>query len=179
MYMSLGERLRKRREYLGLTNGQVSTYLGISKAHVSDMEHGKSNPSLELLGRLARYYRTTTDFLLEITDNPAQNSGNGDVLEGYTVRDSYRIFEELPDGLRTVVTRLAVSLQELVASQNERVLGQFIMRMLGDIEDRYGEEATTELTSAIELFTRAGDDSALRAWFRRYFGPDNLLPDDE
>lgn len=176
MDMSLAERLRERRKHLGLTNGQVATYLGISRAHVSDMEHGKSNPSLELLARIARYYKTTADYLLENTDDPKLPNSNGDVQAAYSQRDALAIIEDLPDELRQIVTRFAVVLREFQANQRERVLGQFIMSMLGDIEDRFGEEAAEELTAALDLFTRTGEYSALRAWFARYLGPDNFLP---
>ena len=34
------------------------------------MENGKAGPSLDLLTRLAKYYRTTADYLLGLTDDP-------------------------------------------------------------------------------------------------------------
>jgi transcriptional regulator with XRE-family HTH domain len=68
--MNLQQRLRSRREARGLRNSQVARTLGISTAHVSDMESGKSKPSLELLARLADLYATSTDYLLGLTDDP-------------------------------------------------------------------------------------------------------------
>lgn len=168
--MSLGERLRERRTKLGLTNGQVAMYMGISKAHITEMEKGRSNPSLDLLRRLATYYRTTTDWLLEQTDDPRPRDSATDIEKVYTRQESLEIFADLPDSVRVAMTRLAVSLQESAAGDRERVLGQFIYRMLGDIEDQYGEQAIEELTAAADLFARTGDDSGLRAWFRRFFG---------
>lgn len=35
------------------------------------MENGKAGPSLDLLTRLAKYYRTTADYLLGLSDDPA------------------------------------------------------------------------------------------------------------
>ncbi len=67
----MGERLRERRVARRLRNAQVATYLGISAAHLSDMESGKNKPSVDLLARLARYYGTSADYLLELSDDPA------------------------------------------------------------------------------------------------------------
>ncbi len=73
----MGLRLRERREARRLKNSQVATYLNISTAHVSDIENGKSNPSLDLLARLARYYDTSSDYLLGITDDPRPYAQRG------------------------------------------------------------------------------------------------------
>lgn len=175
--MSLGERLRERRLKLRLTNGQVAKYIGISKAHVSDMEHDRSKPSLELLGRLARYYKTTTDYLLELTDQAKLPEKSADIEQSYNEQDSMGIVAGLSEEYRLIVTRLAVALRDLETDQRERALGKFIMRMMGDFEDRFGEGAAEELTDALDLFTDTGDDSALRAWFARYLGGEDLLPD--
>lgn len=177
--MSLSERLRERRKKLGLTNGQVATYVGISRTHVSDLENGKSNPSIDLLIRLARYYKTTVDYLLELTENPVIPGANGDVPTVYSHRDATAIINDLPDDYRSIVAALAVALRDLDRTSQERALGQFILGLLGNIEDRLGKDAARELTAAIELFTTTGDDSALRVWFGRYFRPGNFGPNQE
>ena len=78
--MTLQQRLRARREARGLRNSQVARTLGISTAHVSDMESGKSKPSLELLARLAELYATSTDYLLGLTDDPTPVGRGEDAL---------------------------------------------------------------------------------------------------
>lgn len=69
--MDLGARLRKLREGRRLTGRAAAQYLGISGAHVSDMESGKSSPSLDMLARLVAFYRTSADYILGIIDDPA------------------------------------------------------------------------------------------------------------
>ena len=69
--MNLAERLKERREKRRLRNGQVALYLGITTSYVSQMENGKKQPSLEVLTRLAKYYDTTTDYLLGLSDDPS------------------------------------------------------------------------------------------------------------
>lgn len=73
--MDLAGRLKERRERRGLKNSQVALYLDVSTAHVSDMESGKRKPSLELLARLAEFYRCSVDYLLGLTDDPRPASG--------------------------------------------------------------------------------------------------------
>lgn len=70
--MSIGERLRKRRQELGLSLGQVGEYEGITPQYLSDLERGRNQPNVwTLLTRLARRYRTTADYLLGLSDDPA------------------------------------------------------------------------------------------------------------
>lgn len=49
----MGERLRKAREWRGLTGEQLAQRVGISPSYVSELEHNRNNPSLDLLHRLA------------------------------------------------------------------------------------------------------------------------------
>lgn len=68
--MDLARRLRERRERRNLKNSQVALYLGLSTAHISNLESGKREPSLDLLVQLADYYRCSVDYLLGVTDDP-------------------------------------------------------------------------------------------------------------
>jgi len=68
--MNLAARLRDRRERRNLKNSQVALYLGLSTAHISNIENGNREPSLDLLARLADYYRCSVDYLLGLTDDP-------------------------------------------------------------------------------------------------------------
>jgi transcriptional regulator with XRE-family HTH domain len=74
--MSLSQRLRELREQRGLTGRAAATYLKISSAHVSDLENAKAKPSLDLLARLAVYYRTSIDYLLGLTNDPSPTPGS-------------------------------------------------------------------------------------------------------
>lgn len=73
--MEIAYRLRDLREKRNLSGRAAATYLGISNAHVSDMENGKAKPSLELLAHLVEYYRTTADYLLGLSDDPSPRRG--------------------------------------------------------------------------------------------------------
>ena len=67
--MTLGNRLRERREKLGKTQLDAARGLGISNVQLSRYESDDSKPDPDMLARFAEYYRTTTDYLLGRTDN--------------------------------------------------------------------------------------------------------------
>lgn len=52
------------RKKLGMTQGDVATYIGVSSAAVSKWEQGLSYPDLTLLPKLASLFDTTIDELL-------------------------------------------------------------------------------------------------------------------
>jgi transcriptional regulator with XRE-family HTH domain len=54
MRKRFGERVRLRRKELGISQPQLSEKTGIAASHISNVESGWSNPSLELMARLVR-----------------------------------------------------------------------------------------------------------------------------
>lgn len=61
---ALARRLREAREFLGLSQGDVSEVLGIPRASVSQMEAGKRKVSAAELRELARLYRRAPEYFL-------------------------------------------------------------------------------------------------------------------
>ena len=71
--MSIGERFREARERAHLSQGQVAEYAETGQGYLSDIELNKRWPSTwGLIGRLAKLYGTSTDYLLGLTDDPRQ-----------------------------------------------------------------------------------------------------------
>ena len=63
--LSLGEKLRALRVKRGDSLQDVADAIGASKAHVWELETGRSkNPSIDLLGRLAGHYEVSTALLV-------------------------------------------------------------------------------------------------------------------
>lgn len=62
--MTLGKRIRDRRNDIGLTQDSLATALGVTSQHISAIENDKRSPSLEFLVKLARALKVTTDYLL-------------------------------------------------------------------------------------------------------------------
>jgi len=62
--MGLGERIKARREELGLTQLQLAQALGVTPQHISVIEKNKRAPSLGSLAKLAEELGVTTDYLI-------------------------------------------------------------------------------------------------------------------
>lgn len=72
-YLALGDaymynRLRDLREDADLTQTQVANYLGMSQTGYSKYETGENDIPTQVLIRLARLYRTSTDYILGLSD---------------------------------------------------------------------------------------------------------------
>lgn len=66
-YRLIGNRIGARRRYLGFGQEQLAQTVGLSKAHISNIETGKATPSLEAIVKLADALETTPDaFLLGV-----------------------------------------------------------------------------------------------------------------
>jgi len=73
--MSLGSKLNELRSKKGESLQQTADALGITKTHIWELEKGKSsNPTAELLKKLADHYKVTVDFLLDANQSePGMN----------------------------------------------------------------------------------------------------------
>lgn len=63
-YKMIGERIKRRRLSMNLTQEKLSESVGIGIQHLSKIENGKAPLSLTCLVALANAMNTTTDFLL-------------------------------------------------------------------------------------------------------------------
>ncbi len=61
-------RLRDLREDRDLTQQTLAEFLAISQNTYSQYENGVRQIPIDLLIRLARYYSTSVDYILELTD---------------------------------------------------------------------------------------------------------------
>lgn len=62
--MSIGNRIKKRRLELGLTQGRLAHALGVTPQHISVVEQDKRALSLSSLAKLAEELGVTIDFLV-------------------------------------------------------------------------------------------------------------------
>ena len=63
-YWQLGQRIAARRKALGLRQAQVCERCDINNNYLSNIERGKSIPSLEVLMRVCEALEVTPDYLL-------------------------------------------------------------------------------------------------------------------
>jgi len=70
----LSEQLRKLRKQKNLTQKQLADYLHVTDSAVAMWEHGRREPDIEILTKLADFYGVTVDYLLgrEVTTSTQQ-----------------------------------------------------------------------------------------------------------
>jgi transcriptional regulator with XRE-family HTH domain len=101
--MSLAAKLRELRIRKGMSLQQVADNVGASKAHVWDLETGKStNPSIDLLKKLSRCFDVSVADL--IGENPASDSEESEVVAMY--RDLKELTPADREALRVMMEHL-------------------------------------------------------------------------
>ena len=63
-------RLKDLREDNDITQKELAEYLHIKQNTYSQYENGQRQLPLDMLIAIAKFYRTSTDYILELTDNP-------------------------------------------------------------------------------------------------------------
>ena len=63
-------RIRDLREDRDKTQKEIAEFLHIKQNTYSQYENGQRQLPLEFLILLAKYYKTSTDYILGLTDNP-------------------------------------------------------------------------------------------------------------
>ena len=61
---SIGERIKKRRKELHLTQVEIKQYVGISSGNLSDIENGNRAPALGTLYKLSQVLNCTIDWIV-------------------------------------------------------------------------------------------------------------------
>ena len=65
----LFKRIRDLREDRDITQSQMAKYLQIHQTTYSDYEIGNLNVPVDILIKLAKYYETSIDYIVGLTDN--------------------------------------------------------------------------------------------------------------
>ncbi|MEK7129009.1 MAG: DNA-binding protein [Candidatus Levybacteria bacterium RIFCSPLOWO2_01_FULL_38_13] len=61
----LGKNLKRIRTAKGISQGEIGRILGVDKGFVSNIENGKTNPTLATITKLAKAIGVSTDELLK------------------------------------------------------------------------------------------------------------------
>ena len=79
------ERLKQLRTEKGLYQKDIATYLGVDRTTYVKYENGSSEPSNEILSKLADYFGVTTDYLLGREEkspvSPAVTTEDAELIE--------------------------------------------------------------------------------------------------
>lgn len=93
--MDVGKRIRALRKSKGMTLEQLADKINLSISFLSDIENGRSNPSLDRLCDLAKALETRASFLLGECDSVESSQSGLDGLQ--SVPGFSKIAEELMD----------------------------------------------------------------------------------
>ena len=88
----MGETLRRLRGIYGYSARELSEVLQISSSYLSEIEHGKKQPSMELLQRYADVFGLRLSTLLRFSENygDAVNQGKGQQFITKMINSSQR-----------------------------------------------------------------------------------------
>ena len=111
--MALGAKLKKLRIGKGQSLQHVADAVGASKAHIWELENGKSkNPSVELLSKLAEHFNVLVADLAG--ENP---NASGEDPEIVTM---YRDLKGLTDNDRETIRMLMKGFKERAKERNDK-----------------------------------------------------------
>jgi transcriptional regulator with XRE-family HTH domain len=100
--MSLAAKLRELRQKKGQSLQQVADGVGVSKAHIWELEKGTSrNPGMDLLSKIAEHFKVTVSYLSDDAVEPKQASA----IQFFREFDG-QLSDRDWDTLRTVAERL-------------------------------------------------------------------------
>jgi transcriptional regulator with XRE-family HTH domain len=68
--VSTFERIKKRRTQLKMSQERLADLVGTSQKQISRYETGENDPTGDVLASLARAMKTSTDWLVGLTDDP-------------------------------------------------------------------------------------------------------------
>ena len=68
-YFDFGDNLKQLRKQRNLTQKELGSQLGLSKAVISKYENGLGYPTFDVLIRIAQHFGVTTDYLLGVSGN--------------------------------------------------------------------------------------------------------------
>lgn len=80
-YRAIGKRMAERRKQLGLKQYQVCELLDVNYKYLSNLETGRSSPSLEMVIKLCEVLQTTPDYLLLGISHYENIESNYDIIK--------------------------------------------------------------------------------------------------
>ncbi len=63
-FIKIGEKIKKRRKYLGITQEFIANELEVNPSHISNIECGRANPSLTILIKIANTLQCSVDYFI-------------------------------------------------------------------------------------------------------------------
>lgn len=99
---SIGERIKKRRKKLGLTQPQIKELTGISSGTMSDIENGKALPAAPSLIKLSQVLTCSIDWILTGESGTSETVTLSDVRENELISCFQKMSAEDQDELLVI-----------------------------------------------------------------------------
>ena len=99
---SIGERIKKRRKKLGLTQPQIKELTGISSGTMSDIENGKALPAAPSLIKLSQVLTCSIDWILTGESRTSETVTLSDVRENELISCFHKMSAEDQDELLVI-----------------------------------------------------------------------------
>ncbi|MCC0627383.1 MULTISPECIES: helix-turn-helix domain-containing protein [unclassified Clostridioides] len=84
---SLGDRIANLRKELDINQKELATKVGITEASLSRYENNLREPKSEIIVRLARALKTSTDYLLGVNENTKISKEDKLIIENLSVSE--------------------------------------------------------------------------------------------
>lgn len=97
--MNYGERLKKLREKVGLSQKELTGRLNINRSTYARYELSQTQPDYDTLELIANYYDVTTDYILGRSDHP-KLSEKEDEEADESVKELMELLKDKPDAER-------------------------------------------------------------------------------
>lgn len=96
-YKIVGARIAKRRKALGLKQYQVCEMIDVNYKYLSNLETGRSSPSLELIMSLCEALQTSPDYFLVGTERDRINDKDVEAKIGNLTENNKRLINGIID----------------------------------------------------------------------------------
>ena len=121
---TLGQRVKKRRKQLDISQGQVAVYAQVNRSYISQIEHDHvQSVGSEILKEIARCLETTPNYLLGLTDRPwlSDNTTEPATELEYQMLDEFRKIKD-PEDQRYALAQLELYVEHQQQSP-PRIIG--------------------------------------------------------
>ena len=115
--ITVGERIKQRRQTLGYTQDRLATQASISKGFLSDVETGTRNPSAEYLLRIGEALGVSLDYLMK-GDSPTSPESIYRKVSVPASLAQFAVKRDLPFG---VVKAILDAKRQFVANRRDTV----------------------------------------------------------
>ena len=75
---AIGKRIKEVRTYLRIQQKEMAQKLGITSAHLSEIEKGKSSPSIELVMKITKIYNMSLEYIFLNRGNMIYSDANSE-----------------------------------------------------------------------------------------------------